>query len=313
VKKILNFLAVLVCLASCKKDKEVINPDDVRIIKTKSVGPNNDVTYGSFDYDQQGRITKYSGYTNTQPPTAYQEISYSGNNEVIIKEPGVNNSSLISTAETRYIINAQNRPLKKIHTEVLEFFAPANIPQKTFINDTTVYEFDGAGLLLKTTRSRRDSIRSQSSPVNWQVNIDLTSSVANYTNTSGNVTKIITRENIVNRVYNSISGLSSKQTVDEEIIYAYDKNYVNKTDFKNALILTELNIPYIEYYPLNALYKNAPNKIAITTVRKDENGNPISSGSVATNYLAGFNGYGFLSSFNTSPASPFNIELIYNK
>lgn len=313
MKKILLPIALLFLLASCKKDKEVINPDEVRILKVKSVGTNNEISYVSFEYDQQGRINKVLSYIDNQTPTLISAISYSSN-EIVIKETDVNNSGIIITSEARYTVDGSNRPIKKIYTEIFEVLGPASIPQKTFKADTTLYEYDAAGLLVKTTRGQRDSTYTQSNPINWQISIYLIKSVTNYTNTGSNIAKSSMIETFSSKTYNSLFSATSKELREANLAYEYDKNYANKTDFKNAIILTELGFLYggIDC-PLNNAYKNAPNKITALWVLKDENGSITSTNSFIGNYSINFNRYGFISTLNNSPAGHYNIELIYNK
>jgi hypothetical protein len=239
-KKLVPF-AILVWLLSCKKDKEVVNPDEVRILKTKSVDANNNVNNISFEYDTQGRISKVFSYTNTQTPTLVSEINYSGN-ETVIKQPVISNGNLIQTAEVRYSVDNSNRPLKKISTETLEFLVTANGVQKTFITDTTVYEYDGVGLLLKSSRSKKDSVWTSGTITgNWEANVSLTKGTANFTNVNGNINQIEFLDNIlfISSAYNRSPGITGKQSEELSIKYEYDKNYANKTDMITRIAFGE--------------------------------------------------------------------------
>lgn len=311
MQKPLYFILFTFFILSCRKKDRPVNPDEVRILKTSSTF-NGNTWNQNFDYDGQGRIIRISGNANNEPPPSFNTITYSGN-EVLIKEPGVASSAVNLFFETKYILDADKKPLQRIRVETQEYFPPNN-PQRNFTNDTTYYEYNTAGLLIKTINTNRDSAWSLSNNGLAVTTLTLKRLVSSYAYSNGNPISITGSGTRFTRQFNGVITGEFNNLLEESSTFDYTKGYANKTDFNNAFILNEYDLLSLLTYPLNKNNKNIPNKIIHQSVVKDiGGGNPFVLINETLNYTAAYNKYGFLSNINSNAGQSSGINLIYNK
>jgi hypothetical protein len=303
------YILFIALLASCRKKDKLINPDEVRILKT-SASFNGATGNQIFDYDGQGRIIRISGNTNNEPPQTSATITYSGN-EVFLKEPDIISAAVKISSETKYVLDATKKPLQRIRVETQEYFPPNN-PQRNFTNDTTYYEYDAGGLLTKTTNNSRDSVWSNNGLT--FTNLTLKRMVSSYAYNNSNPISATGSGTRFTRQFNGFITGEFNDILEESSTFDYSKGYANKTDFSNAFILNEYNVLFLLTYPLNKNNKNIPNKIIHKSVVKDiGGGNPFVLINETLNYTAAYNKYGFLSNLNSNAGPSSGLNLIYNK
>lgn len=308
MKNTLLFALPALLLLSCKKS-DPTDTEAFRLVQTKTGTLNGDVYYVTLDYDGQGRITRISQSTNNNTAVVSANISYSGN-EVLIVEPAVNNAAQVFTREIKYVIDGSNRPLSRIEQRTEEYKAPAAIPQRTFYSDTAAYTYDANGLLLRKTGSTRDS--TWFNPGQVQTMVGTEAYTATYTNTNGNLSEMVKTTIEKYRTVSGFATYSDQSSEEEKIAFEYTKSYANKTDFKNAFLLEEFEV-LLYRYPLNKIYRNLPDRFTQTIVTRDAmgavTGSESSSGTIALTY----NKYGFVELIGDNPVRTQNKELIYTQ
>jgi hypothetical protein len=304
------FVFIVAAFLSCKKDKPV-NTDEVRLLKVKRFADNNNAFYSNIEYNPAGKVSAITQNKNNEAPAPFATITYNGN-EVTIQFPPVQNNALSFVEERKFILNSAGQPISRTRSETQEYFAsPGNNAQRTFITDTTLYEYDAAGLISKTSLSFRDSTWLQPPGAPASTNTALRKITDTYTNTNGNVVLVTGQGTEFNRASNGQAIITTNNTIELKTTYSYANNYPNKTDFTNAAVLMELGIFPFPSFPLNKNYQNMPEKAVFEWVTRDAGGNPVQVLNSTNNYNLSFNRYNFLSgvSFASSPG----FEFIYNK
>jgi hypothetical protein len=282
---------------SCKKND--VNPDEVRLVALESTDSTG--TYKTvFDLDDLGRIIKV--HESGAPQVAIMNVVYQ-NNQIIITQPQTNNDAITTIDSVVLIINADNRVQKRIATSFLETKPPLNLPQRTYIYDTTIYEYDGAGLLNKETYRQRDS--TWFNPGQVQIFLSIRNGMSTYVNSNGNVMSTNSNLESTSSTYQNGTLYTSKHTIMSNTSFEYAKGYANKTDFRNAAVLDELNLLQIHF---NRNYKNLPDKIKRSSEEKDERGTIVSSNATNSDIVVTYNSYGFITSANNG-----SHRFIYNR
>lgn len=304
MRRFIPVLVLAVVALSCRKEKKQVNPADVRLLRTESVTAG--ITHKrNFEYDASGRIIGVTHQENNKAPVPYLTITYNGN-EVTLTGP-VFGPAFID--ETKLTLDAEKRVVKKTKYSYLEFGPPVTNPQRTYIYDTLVYEYDAAGLLKKATGNIYDS--TWYNPGQPTIALTRSSVVVNYTNTNGNLATInkITTETGNSWQVGGPAPQGATTTREENVVFQYNRVYANATDFTNAAILNEIEL--FNLSPLNKKYANLPEKATISSVTRDQAGNTIFSSNDVTNVTLGYNSYGFLSSLlQASGTEP--VRFIYN-
>ena len=267
MKKLLVLLCTACFLGSCKKND--IDTSAFRLEKTEITDVNTgDKYFQSFEYNASGRIIKALSTTNNNAPVTTATISYNGNTITIVPEP-VHTAGFDYVCEIRYTVDASGKPLQRAENLFDEFKSPGTFPQRDFMTDTTNYEYSPDGLLTKITGHSFDSTWYNPGAVN--TNTTRRNYTFVYTNIGGNLQKAdkdITERYHVTTPGGSATTLRNKAETHQ---FAYTKGYPNKTDFSNAVILSELEILFPKIYPVNSAYKNVPDRITYTGIVKDGN------------------------------------------
>src|SRR6185503_2345523 len=150
--KICTSLVFLIILFSaCKKDQPVSGENHlVKIIYTDGSATSKE----EFEYDPSGRLIKKT-FTQDGIGTGIQnEINYTGN-QVAITYP---DQPSFFQKDTRYQLDAQNRPVKRFFSHLETFSSSLFGPERHFGADTTNYEYDGNGYLNRYTGISKDSV-----------------------------------------------------------------------------------------------------------------------------------------------------------
>lgn len=296
---VLSFLFI-----SCKKTKDV-NTAEVRLtaIETISAGQVSSI---HIEYNND-RVSRISSSANNAAPVTMFTVSYNSN-EAVLALPAISNGLSTVTDTTRFILDAAGRVIKKMRYSYNEF--NANDPQRTFIYDTTVYEYDAIGLLKKETRSGWDSTWFNPASGLQIITVRTTGTVA-YTNSNGN---LASASEVSDRDFSTKQGSRAVTTARHTVVtttYQYNKNYANKTDFTNAFIINELNA--FAGAPLNSLYASLPDKFSTSILETDNNGAAIYSNTVQAENILTYNSYGFASGKTEATAPGTKTTYVYNK
>jgi hypothetical protein len=293
-------IGLSVLLLGCKKND--INPDEVRLLALETTDTSQ--TYRTvFDYDNLGRIIKVH-FESSPPQTVIMNIVYQGNEILITPSPST--SSYASAIDSVILfMDAANRVQKRIAYSFFEIMPPG-YPQRTYNCDTSLYQYNAAGLLQKETSNHRDSTWfNQLGDIQTWTNI--ISKVSDYENTDGNLTSIKSMEYEVTYSHQHGTNYIWKSSIDNITSFEYTKRYPNKTDFSNATVLSELGYLNLQI-PLNKNYKNLPDKVTIISTSRDQSGVITFFDNHSFGFSLKYNSYGFLSSTNNGLNG-----LIYNK
>ena len=303
----------LVSTSACKKDKPVVNPDEVRLtgLDTK-VNGGTSTLHISFVYDPNGKIRQItSRLDNAASPNILYNVLYNANNpnEIVVAVPAIVTIGNEITDTTRLFVDGNNMVTKKIRFAFEGYKAPQNLPKRTYTFDTTTYEYDGAGLLIKETRGGIDSTWFNPGIVET-TNIRTTGESA-YTNTNGDLKKVIslnhttTTTRVGSNTIIEIRGSSSNFSLQ------YNQLYPNKTDFKNAAVLNQLNL--FAGLPMNKNYQHLPSYTQLIYQELDQNGGTISGYTSFSNNQFAYNYYGFVESKIDAAAPQGKVTYVYSQ
>jgi YD repeat-containing protein len=314
MQKFFLFLISIIIIASCKKKKEDTSVDPNTIRLTKIVRDNAESEF--YEYDTDGRIIKVTRQTTGNPISVLATVTYTANTATLTY-PSVINAGLNATSSTKYILLNDGKPLQRIREDRLEFLPPVNNEQRSLFNDTTKYEYDAQGLLIKETQTILDSNWAKENVVGYTTSVELTKQVRNYTNANGNVASVIGSGTKLSRNFSSTNGVTytSNTLFDEAITLAYNSSYSNKTDFKNIFILNELSVFFNSAYYANKNYQNFPSKISSQFTEKNAINNVITYSSTYTNdYSYTYNSNGFVASIKQTNnfGNSTTIQHFYN-
>ncbi len=307
-------VSCMLFVLSCKKEntktpstidpKPDTIPDNTAPLRLMSLQRVNDdstvLTVLSFLYDGSGRVTGIS--TGSNSGTSMTKISYNGNQAVYAHPASNPFPGIYSTDTILFTIDSHNRALKRIEYSYFENDDTASTPHifKTFISDTTTYEYDTAGLLTKETRVVKDSTL-------WidngaiHLNLYLHNTIANYHNSEGNIVEI--DQHTVTAPGN--------QTEDKKVTFVYNNAYHNHAALTNPAVMNEMNLFYD--WPLNDAYKNMPDKMTTDIVDKDGTGNIVyTKNSVYTLDLA-FDANGYLDTYFDSNSAGGKWHYLYSR
>jgi len=302
-------LVFLCCiLFACAKSS--VEPTEIRLqrIVVTNTG-NTDTTITSIEYDTQGRVISLSDKINGGALTNQFNISYV-NGEIIIKAFPQN--ELKGVQETRYAVNSNGLPVKRIAYQYLDF-NDVGTNQKIKYYDTTVFEYSAGGLLLKTTRNLIDTL------VYIPAGMPTENTVEAHT-----ITGIYTSDNNLMKSYLLTDLYSSTKRVGANIyttkfshefttIFEYLKNYSNQFDYSNTVVMNECFFIFNGTDYFNKNYKSLPDKIIGTSIAKDANGNITSTYSYPIQ-IELVNKNGFLSELKrTENGNTSTKTFIYNK
>ena len=271
MKSCLYCFFLLALFSACKKDPAVTG--EIRLTKTTNVG--GTAYKAEFEYDASGRLVKHISSQNGNAPVVQTQLSYTGN-EIAISYP---TEPSVIQIDTKYQLDGQNRPIKRIYSNLADFTQPGgNGPEKHFDSETTDYVYNSLGSLASYTGVRKDSISYYPSPGVLQNSVDNISYTAVFEIFAGNLKSV---KKTSQRNYTQVNqpGITYnlQETIEETTVFSYDKNYPNHFDFKNAFLFTELSVlPMHDYFP-NALFLNYPNKAVTTKITKNAAGIVVST------------------------------------
>jgi hypothetical protein len=258
------YFFLIFLLAACKKDPAVTG--EIRLTKTTVVG--GTAYKAEFEYDASGRFVKQTSSQNGIAPVVQTQLNYTGS-EITISYPAEPSTS---QRDTRYQLDGQNRPLKRIFSNLLSITNP-NGPEKHFDSETTDYVYNALGSLASYTGVMKDSLSYYPTTGVLQNSVNNISYTAVFEIFAGNLKSI---KKIAQRTYTQVNQPGStyniQETIEETTVFSYDKNYPNHFDFKNAFLFTELDVlPIRNYFP-NSLFLNYPNKAVTTKITKNAAG-----------------------------------------
>lgn len=298
--------AILTLFTNCKKSDENINPEEVRLLAIETDQGNGDVHHTNIHYDATGRIERVSTRVNGAASQTSFTVSYSGN-EIILALRPINEPSSTIIDSIYLFLNSSNKLEKRFHKSSQEFRAPSN-PQRTYVYDTTIFEYDGAGILKKETLKHFDT--TWFNPGTATTAATRSTDITEYSVSGGNiisarsVSQLMTISYFPGRVINTIN---SKETNTQ---FGYSRAFSNKTDFANVAILNEL---LLHYLPLNPNQSNLPDRLDETITQKDGSGNIVAVSRTIQNQQFTYTSYGFIASRFDEANSNLKTRYIYNK
>ena len=298
MKKQVYFLAAAInalFFVSCKKDNQNSNTDGPRITTIEETQGAYVFYRFSFEYGGDGKINKIIVMTDSVPTSTYYNVSYSQNKIVMARSRIKDTTYLFLDANDRVVVR-----LRK------SFQAPFNIPQQTLTFDTTHYEYNSSGLLVKETYGRLDTTWY---PGTVQTMTIRTTGTTEHSFSGGDaiMVKTVVQRSIVTSNGSNIN--VTKRSTENTNTYGYTLSYPNETDFSNAAVLSELKL-YTDL-PLNKNYSHLPDKITNTYIDKDENGTIISSGTSTTAPRFTYNANGFIDTKSNPPLTLGTMKFVY--
>lgn len=304
----LTSLLCLLLFVACKKEEVPVNTDEVRLKGIETIFRDGQKNNLNIDYDGIGRISKVSSSSNNDPAELVFDVTYTNN--IIRLIYFHENSSYMTIADTTWLVldGSQRTAQRRKHI----FFSssvPQEPTQRTYIHDTTNYEYDVAGLLKKQTSSIWDSTWHNQGFT--RITTTRSNSITNYNVQSNNV---VGSNTITNRTTTSQqlgTRYVSSESQQTNYTYHYSKAYPFKTDFTNAAVLNEISL----FFGVPASKSNTyiPDKIETSTVKKDGNGNITSTDNFTYNQSFSYNSYGFVTSIFDERNPGTITNFIYTK
>ncbi len=305
IMRIPTCIAFLVIFVSCSKSDDSAS---ARILRTESTDYNGNVLYTEYGYDNDGRIISITEHENNDEHVVAVTITYSTGDVVLLSHPDAD-PVYNQTTEVHLTLDANGKMLKRVEYTHAVAKTPAVQPAEKFSDDTLQCAYDVTGLLNKTTESRYDSTRVDTT---FYTTGTLTATT-DYTTDAGNITSsdeyaVYPRSSNQGGIITASGGSSEYHNE-----FRFTKSFPNKTDFKNAAVLNE----YALYYEplLNISNKNMPDQVTRSTVDKDLNGSVIFTGTTTIDIERTYNTDGLMSSVSfLSQNTPYTmINYFYGK
>ena len=169
---------------------------------------------------------------------------------------------------------------------------PANPPQRTYTYDTTLYEYDAAGLPTKEIYTKKDSTWFNIGQV--ATYFYFTSGVTTYTSSNGNITSSNYSDKMTLTTTLPTNTFTQFRTNTTTKTFQYTKSFPNNTDFSNSAVLKELNI--FTDLPFGSHSPYLPSMVTSASVQKDGNGVIMSTDDFSNTYDFSYNAFRFVSS-----------------
>jgi len=116
-----SLITFTISVVACKKDKQ-FKPEEVRLVGA-DVYSDNGVQHEIIDYNADGKITKISFQFNNDAPKTRFDVSYSGNEIIIVEPPVINNATELRDT-VRLQLNPNGTISKRIHSSFFEVKPP---------------------------------------------------------------------------------------------------------------------------------------------------------------------------------------------
>ena len=303
-KSIYPFFLIALLFSACKKN-DIPVTGDFHLMKTTGVGGWSGKD--EFEYDASGRLIKNTSSENGNAPVPRTVFSYTGN-EVAISYP--NDDPAHFHRSVIYQLSAQNRPLKRIYSSVLNVnmdFGPDN----QFEYDSTNFEYDLNGHLFRQTGALKDSVSYYPSAAGiLTIIVEVTTYTVDYEIADGNL-KSVKRTAQHNTQIVQGGTYSAQENIEETTVFSYDKGYPNHFDFKNTFLLNEISVLPFESFIPDLSFLNYPNKAVTTTVKKNASGVVTSTETTTDEQNLTFNTNGYLLSNIVDPQT--KLVFTYNR
>ena len=292
---IILIVAIFVC--ACKKES-FTRFEDIRLTGTETQTQSGGILKSEFDFDEMGRITKVTSRFDTFSVPVYT-ISYSGN-QVLLTFPGDPSDSIWLNL----------RADGNVESRITHYYFEPTAPywQQGIYFDTLIHEYDAAGLRSKSTYHLFDS--SWNNPGTNTIYSRRRQKISSYNNADANIASLTYEENTISNAISAGNTTTTIRKVNGIDTYEYHSKALNKTDFKNAAILDELQLLWT---PVNYRYKYLPDKITVTQVMRDENNNVLSTDNYTMSTEYNYNTFGFLKTKLLVPLPPRTVTFIYSE
>jgi len=282
-------------ITSCSKDKDSDPPlpgemNRLAGIEFKSQAS---IYQYSLEYDATGRINRITYQSQQEPRTTVYNVSYSGNS-IQLARPAFRSSALDIYDTIRLTMDGYYNILERVQFRFVETKAPDNIPGKTYVFDTTRFEYSYSGMLLGVTRNKLDTSWSKGSGPDGEVrNANRLNEVANYILEGNKLVGLSSNSDVSKVIYKNSEVTTNLSDEELTIAFEYSKSYPNKTDFSNCAVLNELHL-FATDMPFNKTYSVLPDKVNRVRTIKKKDGTVISTTNQTANLEFTFNSDGFL-------------------
>ena len=295
------FISALVILAACKKDHTPtpIPPNQIRLSGIEMKVQGNSYKY-VLTYDVEGRIREVSHESNTAPTTVLFKVSYDAN-EILLTRPMGEDFDMTVADTIRFTLGGDGNVMSRIQNRFVQTWGSEN-ESRNYIHDTSYFEYNTNGLLLKLMRHFKDSgWHSATANVPEMSKVMKKVELADYTIEGNNLVSIMRRGDVMETTYTPSDVTFNNITEETGISFDYSKGYANKTDFSNAAVLNELHA--FTDMPLNKKHSYLPNKVQTIKTRKNKDGVIFSTTNVLAQNSFTFDANGFVMS-KEDPSNP---------
>ena len=286
-------LSCVTLITSCTKDKSTVpTPGEMNRLTGIEFKSQANIYQYSLEYDATGKISRITYQSQQEPRTTLYNISY-GTNSIQLARPAFRSPAVSIYDTIRLIMDGYYNILERTQFRFVETKAPDNIPGKTFLFDTTRFEYN-YGMLLSLTHNKFDTSWSKgNAPGAEESKANRLNEVANYI-IDGNKLLGVTSISDVSKITYKNSGVTTTLN-DEEltIAFEYAKSYPNKTDFSNCAVLNELHL-FASEMPFNKSWSLLPDKVKRLKTIKLKDGTVISTTNEAAGHEFTFNSNGYL-------------------
>ena len=288
------FTIVAIFFYSCSKDP--INPAPApgpgvqRLVSAVAYSPSDSTVY-NYSYDAGGKLTQISVKSSRYATPNYYQISYEPN-LITVTFADANNPGLLVNVKVLLTLNANKSLAKRI--ALLNLTSSGNIPTRTYIYDTTIYQYNADGIRIGATYNHYDSTAyDQISPKSTVV-----TKTGSITNTiSGN--NLVQSRDVSNQIqvtHNATDDKTYTSAGESITTFDYSSAFPNKMDFSNSIVLNEVNI--FSLLPIAAEWKNLPNK---------------ATGPYEIAYEYSYNSDGLVSSRKNLNSPAYVVKYVYGK
>jgi hypothetical protein len=305
-----GILACAIAFSACSKSSNTPPPnppENVNHLVTQLLITGTDTSRWDYQYDGSGKMTGATYKVNNVLSSKY-DVSYQVDVITIITRSSLNQPVYTDIDTTRLFIN-NGQAVKSITSHFFEYSSPPSPGYRYYNSDTTNYLYDADGLLTKCTNGNYDSTwQGGTSPSSDAISMN---GVSNYTNATKNVTSWTWVNNITDVAHNSSGTSVSYRTQTFTNTYGYAQSFLNKSDFSNEAVMTQIG--GFGFRPWTKNYQYLPSTITRSAVAKDQAGNVISSSSHDYNWQYTANADGLLSTRFDPTAPGTKFVYVYEK
>ena len=292
---LLAISALVLFISSCRKNK---GDKSVQHLLSAVYKAGNDSMRYDYVYDESNRLTKIYYKALGQTTATSYLITYSDNQVTMLYY----NPFLLVVAHKDSIVlqfDQRNLLVKRIGAHTNVFSAPIG---RNYSYDTTTYGYNSQQLMTSALYTSYDS--TWSNPLSPQTDVRRITGSTTYTISNNNLAQRIESNSTIQVIRSGSSSTTNKLGSELTEAFDYSAAYLNKTDFTNSVVLSEVNP--ISELPIASQFRNLPNKVTAVDKTKDANGNVTNTVTTITTYQFTY-GSGGLVATKTDSNSPTGV------